>query len=128
MKNFKKVLLSLLVASAMGGVSSVAFAESDPGRITFAPSEAIDLTAGKVKVAIDALTSGTEGEIVSSLIKDALDSSKEINANDKVDMARSRANNKLKAARTHVKEKALQEAEQELRGAYKGFQDLKGLL
>jgi vacuolar-type H+-ATPase subunit H len=43
-------------------------------------------------------------------------------------MARSRANNKLKAARNHAKEGALQEAEQELRNAYKGFLDLKGLL
>jgi len=62
------------------------------------------------------------------LIKDALDASKEINANDKVDAARSRANNKLKAAKKHASEGALQEAEQELRNAYKGFLDLKGLL
>jgi hypothetical protein len=128
MKNLKKLALALIVASAMGSVSTVAFAESDPGRVTYAPVEAIDMVSGKVKTALDALTSGTEAEIVASLIKDALDASKEINANDKVDMARSRANNKLKAARTHVKEKATQEAEQELRNAYKGFQDLKTLL
>ncbi|MDD2722959.1 MAG: hypothetical protein PHH59_02925 [Methylovulum sp.] len=128
MKNLKKILLSLLVASAMGGVSAVAVAESDPGRITYAPTEAIDMVAAKVKVAIDAVSTGSDGEAVAKLIKDAMDASKEINANDKVDMARSRANNKLKSARTHAKENALQEAEQELRNAYKGFQDLKGLL
>jgi len=128
MKNLKKILLSLLIATAMGGVSTVAFAETDPGRIVYAPTEAIDMVAAKVKIAIDALSTGSDGEAVSKLIKDAMDASKEINANDKVDMARSRANNKLKSARAHAKENALQEAEQELRNAYKGFLDLKGLL
>ncbi|PPD40757.1 MAG: hypothetical protein CTY16_17010 [Methylobacter sp.] len=128
MKNLKKILLSLVIASAIGGVSTIAVAETDPGRITYAPAEAIDMVAAKVKIAIDAVSTGSDGETVAKLIKDALDASKEINANDKVDMARSRANNKLKAARAHAKENALQEAEQELRNAYKGFQDLKGML
>lgn len=127
MKNLKKILLSLAIACAMGGVSSVAVA-ADAGRITYAPVEAIDMVSAKVKTAIDALASGSDSETVSKLVKDALDASKEINANDKVDMARSRANNKLKAARTKLKDNATQEAEQELRDAYKGFQDLKGLL
>lgn len=128
MKNLKKILLSLVIASALGGVSSIAVAENDPGRVVYAPAEAIDMVSAKVKLAIDAVASGSDGETVSKLIKDALDASKEINANDKVDMARSRANNKLKAAKNHAKDNALQEAEQELRNAYKGFQDLKGLL
>lgn len=126
MKISKKTLFSLLIASAMG-VASVAHAELDKGRITYQPAEAIDMVSGKVKLALDAVTTGGDVESVSKLIKDALDASKEINANDKVDMARSRANNKLKAARNHLKE-STQEAEQELRDAYRGFQDLKGLL
>jgi len=112
----------------MGAVSTSALAETDKGRITYAPADAIDMVAAKIKVALDAVTSGTEGEKVSDLIKDALDASKEINANDKVDMARSRANNKLKAAKAHAKESALQEAEQELRDAIKMFEDLKKLI
>lgn len=116
------------MATSIGAVSTIAVAESDPGRITYAPAEAIDMVAGKVKLAIDAIASGSDGEAVSKLIKDALDASKEINANDKVDMARSRANNKLKAAKAKAKDNALQDAEQELRNAYKGFQDLKDLL
>lgn len=127
MKTFKKIVLSLAIASAMGAVSTSAYAELDKGRITYAPVEAIDMVAGKVKVALDALTTGGDSETVAKLIKDALDASKEINANDKVDMARSRANNKLKAARGHLKE-STQQAEQELRDAYRGFEDLKGLL
>ena len=128
MNTFKKILLSLFIASSMGAVSTSALAESDPGRITYKPADAIDMVSSKVKLAIDAVSTGSDGEAVSQLIKDALDASKEINANDKVDMARSRANNKLKAAKNHIKQKSTQEAEQELRDAYKSFQDLKNLL
>ena len=109
----------------MSAVSTSVLAETDKGRITYSPSDAIDMTAGKIKIALDAVTSGTEGEKVADLIKDALDASKEINANDKVDIARSKANNVLKAAKLHAKEAALQEAEQELRDAIKMFEDLK---
>jgi hypothetical protein len=128
MNTLKKIGLALLMASSMGAVSTAALAENDPGRVTYKPTEAIDIVTAKIKVAIDGIASGTEGEAAAALIKDAMDSSKEINANDKVDLARSRANNKLKSARTHAKQQALQEAEQELRDAYKGFQDLKNLL
>lgn len=112
----------------MSAVSTSVLAETDKGRVTYEPADAIDITISKIKVALDALTSGTEGEKVSALIKLASDSTKEINANDKVDMARSRANNVLKAAKLHAKESALQEAEQELRDAMKMFSDLKGLI
>lgn len=128
MKSLKKILLSLLIAASMTAVSTSAFAETDKGRITYAPADAIDLVGGKIKIALEAVTSGSEGGKVSDLIKDALDASKEINANDKVDVVRSKANNKLKAAKTHAKENALQEAEQELRDAQKMFESLKGLL
>lgn len=128
MNILKKILLSLLIAAAMGAVSSSAWAETDKDRITYTPADAIDMTSGKIKLALEAVTSGSEGEKVAGLIKDALDASKEINANDKVDMARSKANNKLKAAKTHAKEEALQEAEQELRDAMKMFEALKSLI
>ncbi|MCF7986548.1 MAG: hypothetical protein K9L60_03190 [Methylovulum sp.] len=124
----KKILLSLLIATSMGAASTSVWAETDAGRVTYKPVEAIDMVSGKIKVAIDAITSGSDGEAVAALIKDAMDASKEINANDKVDMARTRANNKLKSARNHAKDSALQEAEQELKNAQKSFQDLKGLL
>ncbi|MDI1291175.1 MAG: hypothetical protein PSV18_00325 [Methylobacter sp.] len=128
MKILKKILLSLLIAASIGAVSTSVLAETDAGRITYAPAEAIDIVTGKIKVALDAVTSGTEGEQVAELIKDASDASKEINANDKVDIARSKANNILKLARKHAKEAALQEAEQELRNALKAFNDLKSLI
>jgi hypothetical protein len=128
MKILKKVLLSLLIAASMGAVSTSAVAEGDKGRIVYAPADAINLTLDKIKAAIDAIKNGSEGAAVAELIKQASDTSKEINANDKVDVARSKANNKLKSARNHAKNNSLQEAEQELQNAEKAFNDLKGLL
>ena len=125
MKSMKKVLLSLLIAASMGAVSSTAFAELDKGRIAYSPSDAVDMTMEKIKIALDAITSGAEGDKVAELVKDALDANKEINANDKVDVARARVAGKLKNARVHAKQEALQEAEQELRDAYKGYGELK---
>ena len=127
MKTLKKFAIALFFAAAMGAVSTPAMAE-DPGRIVYAPGEAIDMAISKVAAAIDALSKGEDATKVSDLAKEALDASKEINANDRVDAARSKANNKVKSARTHLKSGDRQTAEQELRAAEKGFMDLKGLM
>ncbi|KJV05222.1 hypothetical protein [Methylocucumis oryzae] len=122
----KKTLLALFIASSIGVVSLPAVANID-ARTTYTPDQAVDMVCSKIKAAIDAINSGSDGETVANLIKDALDASKEVNANDRVDRERYKANNKLKSARTHAKSSALQEAEQELKNAYQGFQDLKKL-
>lgn len=127
MKILKKILLSLSIAASMGAVSSSALA-ADPGRITYKPAEAIDLSIEKTKTALDAIAKGSSGEAVADLIKAAADMSKEINANDKVDVVRSKATSKLKSARAHAKASALPEAEQELKDAIKAFGDMKGLI
>jgi len=128
MKTLKKVMLSVLVAGSIGAMSTSVLAESDPGRVTYKPAEAIDMTKAKIQTAIDSIKTGGSGDAVDGLIKDALNMSKEINANDRVDAKRSKANNKLKDAKGHAKENALQEAEQELRDAQKMFEDLKPLI
>ena len=128
MKTLKKIVLAVMVAASLGAVSTTSFAETDAGRIVFTPTVAIDNTAGKVQVALDALTAGGDAEAVSKLIKDASDSVKEINASDVVFRASTKANNMIKAARNHVKEGATQQAEQELRNAHKAVLDLKTLL
>jgi hypothetical protein len=128
MKILKKILLSVFIAASMSAVSTTVLAEASEGRIVYAPSDAIDLATAKIQTALDALTTGSDPETVAKLIKDAIDAGKELNANDKVDMAKQRANNKLKAARQHVKEGAIQEAEQELRNAKKDYNDMRGIL
>ncbi|MEI6146194.1 MAG: hypothetical protein WCP66_07260 [Methylococcales bacterium] len=128
MNTLKKTLLSLLMATAMAVISTSTFAESDPGRITYKPAEAIDMVAAKIQAAIEGISKGASNEEAAALIKPAIDLSKEINANDKVDNARAKANRKLKSAMSHAKESALQEAEQELKDAKKDFEALKSLI
>ena len=128
MKTLKTILLSLFIAASMGAVSTSALAETDAGRVTYKPAEAIDMVVGKIQAAIEGISKGASSDEAAALIKQASDLSKEINANDKVDNARSKANRKLKSAMSHAKESALQEAEAELRDAKKDFEALKSLI
>jgi F0F1-type ATP synthase membrane subunit b/b' len=128
MKSLKKILLSLVIAATAGVFSTSAMAENDPGRVTYKPEEAIDMVVGKIQIAIDGIDKGATGEEAAALIKAASDLSKEINANDKVDNARAKANRKLKSAATHAKESALQEAGSELKSAKEDFAKLKSLI
>ena len=128
MKTLKTILLSLFIAASMGAVSTSALAETDAGRITYKPAEAIDMVTAKIQTAIEGISKGASGDEAAALIKPAIDLSKEINANDKVDNARAKANRKLKSAMSHAKESALQEAEAELRDAKKDFEALKSLI
>ncbi|WP_366513230.1 hypothetical protein [Methylobacter sp.] len=124
----KKILLASLIAASMGAVSTSAMAETDKGRVTYAPADAINNVSAKIKVAIDAAASGTQGDALADLIKDASDLSKEINANDKVDRARASANNVLKSAKKLAQEGKTQEAEEALKEAAKKFEALKSLI
>jgi hypothetical protein len=128
MKMLKKILLASLIAASLGAVSTSAMAETDKGRITYAPADAINNVSAKIKVAIDAAAAGTEGDALADLIKDASDLSKEINANDKVDRARSSANNVLKSARKLAQEGKKDESVEALKDAAKKFEGLKSLI
>lgn len=128
MKILKKIALAALVGASMGVFSTSAMAEASEGRIVYAPKEAIELTVKKIEAALASATTGGDAEQIASLTKDALDMSKEINANDKVDIARSRANNHLKAARSAAKAGNIPEAEQHLRQGLQAFTALNDLL
>ena len=128
MKFLRKVLLSLAIASSMGAIATPVMAESDPGRISYEPAEAIKMTSEKIQVAIDAVAAGSSADEVADLVKDALNMSKEINANDKVDIARARANGELKKARTIAKKGSLDGVEAALQSALKQYGDLPGLI
>jgi len=128
MNTLKKPILSLLMVIAFAVISTATFAETDAGRATYKPAEAIDIVATRIQSAIEAISKGASSDEAAALIKPAIDFSKEINANDKVDNARAKANRKLKSAMSHAKESALQEAEQELKDAKKDFEALKSLI
>jgi flagellin-specific chaperone FliS len=103
-------------------------AESDPGRITYKPAEAIDMVVAKIKEAQDAITAGKTPEEVSAIVKAAKDLGKEINANDKVDVKRQRASVHLSKAIGALKQKDTKQAADHLTEATAAFTELKTLL
>lgn len=128
MKTIKTIVLSSLIALSMGAFSTVSLAESDPGRISYAPADAIDAVIGKIKEAQAAIDAGKSGDEVYAIIKQGTDLSKEVNANDVVDRARAKANDILKKARTAAKEGDTKKAAEFLPPAEKAFADLKPLI
>ena len=102
------------------------------------PIEGIDATIGQVTEALAAIQLRNSGgaadngkagdEVIINNIKDALKLSKEINANDKLDRNRNRANDYLKKARVAVQDGDLTKATEDLKEAEKRFSDLKGMI
>jgi len=92
------------------------------------PIEGIDATLGQVGEALKAINDKASGDVIIGNIKDALALSKEINANDKVDRNRNRANDSLKKARSDVKNGDLTKATEHLKEAEQRFAELKGMI
>ena len=128
MKTLKTIILSSLIALAMGAFSSAALAETMHDRIAYTPEDAIDLVLGEIKKAQLAVAEGKSGAEVYKIIKQAMDYSKEINESDVVDRERSRSNEILKKARTMAKNNSMQGIEEHLEKAAKSFTELKGFI
>jgi len=92
------------------------------------PAEGIDATVGQVTKALIALNDNAGIDVVIDDIKEALKLSKEINANDKLDRNRNRANDYLKKARTAVQDGDSVKAAELLKEAENRFSDLKGMI
>ena len=102
------------------------------------PTQGIDATLVQIHESLNAIQARVNGgssdskeagdEAIIENIKDALKLSKEINANDKVDRNRNRANGDLKKAREAVQAGDLGKATEELKVAEKRFKDLKGMI
>ncbi len=102
------------------------------------PVEGINATLVQIHESLKAIQARVNGEsadskeasddVIIENIKEALKLSKEINANDKVDRNRNRANGDLKKAREAVQAGDLNKATEELKVAEKRFNDLKGMI
>ncbi|MGZ8159200.1 MAG: hypothetical protein ACXWT1_11935 [Methylobacter sp.] len=92
------------------------------------PIEGIDATVGQVTKALIALNDNAGDDVVINDIKEALKLSKEINANDKLDRNRNRANDYLKKARAAVQEGDSVKATEFLKEAENRFSDLRGMI
>lgn len=127
MKLLKSAIVAFSLALSLGSFSTAAVACED-GRTCFGPLEGIEIVLGHIAMAIKAVDEGQNGPSVNAHVKAALSASKEINANDKVDVARSRANAHLKKARSAFKKSKMQDGEDHLGMAEKAFEGLKSLL
>jgi ribosomal protein S20 len=102
------------------------------------PIEGIDATLGAITDALTAIqvrnSGGAAGsdkdsdDAIVNHIKEALKLTKEINANDKLDRNRNRANDYLKKARVAVQGGDLPKATEDLEEAEKRFAALKGMI
>jgi hypothetical protein len=128
MKTLKTIVLSSLIAMAIGTFSSVALAEAGEGRVSYSPADAIDMMIGELKKAKVAAAEGKPGDEVYKFIKQAMDYGKDVNANDVVDRERSRTNETIKKARTMAKKNEMKGIDEHLDKAIKELGDIKGLI
>jgi ribosomal protein S20 len=140
MKLLKSAVVATTLAISLGSFSATAAVclgmACMYNRMT--PIEGIDATLGQVTEALEAIqlrnSGGAAGsdkdsdDVIISNIKEALKLSKEINANDKLDRNRNRANDYLKKARVAVQDGDLTKATENLKEAEKRFSDLKGMI
>ena len=128
MKIFKSAAIAFSLTVAMGSFSTSAVAESDPGRISYAPVDVINEVSTRIDAAVTAIDNGAEDAEVAAMIKKARDFTKELNANDKVARETAKVRNHLKAAEAAAKTANLTEAKEHLATAKKANEGLKGLL
>ena len=102
------------------------------------PMEGIDATLGQITEALEAIKVKNSGsaaedgkagdEVIIGYIKEALKLTKEINANDKLDRNRNRANGYLKKAREAIQSGDTAKATEDLKEAERRFTELKGMI
>lgn len=124
MKLLKSAIIAFSLTLSLGSFSTTAVACED-GRTCFGPTEAIDIVLGHIAMAMKSVENGDNGPTVNAHVKEALSASKEINASDKIDVARGRANAHLKKARSAFKKSDMQTGEDHLGMAEKAFSELK---
>lgn len=128
MKILKSAAIAFSLAVAMGSFSTAAVAESDPGRVSHAPSDVIKEVNSRIDEAVNAINNGAEGDEVAALSKKARDFTKELNANDKVARETARVRDHLKKAEASAKAANLQEAKEHFQKAKEVNANLNKLL
>ena len=132
MKLLKNAVIATTLVLSLGSFSTITSAEVCLGmacmynRMT--PTEGINATVVQINQALKAISDNTSEVVIIDNIKDALKVSKEINANDKVDRNRQRANGYLKKARTSVRNEDFIQATEHLKEAETRFLALKGMI
>ena len=132
MKLLKSAVVATSLALSLSSFSTPTTAEVCLGMACMynkmTPIEGINATVEQTRQALKAITDNASEVVIIDNIKDALKVSKEINANDKVDRNRQRANGYLKKARTAVRNDDLKKATEDLKEAEQRFLALKGMI
>lgn len=130
MKLLKSAVVATTLALSLGSFSAVADVCLGMACMynKMTAAEGIDATLGQVNEALKAINDKAGDDVIIANIKEALAVSKEINANDKVDRNRNRANDSLKKSRAAVKEGDLAKATDFLKEAEQRFSDLRGMI
>jgi hypothetical protein len=131
MKLLKSTFVAATLALSLGSFSTTANAVCLGMACMYnkmTPMEGIDATMGQITETLKAISTKAGNDVIIEDIKDALKLSKEINANDKLDRNRNRANDSLKKARESVKDGDMVAATEYLKEAEKRFSDLKGMI
>lgn len=113
MKILKPLLLSAILGASMGVFSTASVAgecAEDKGRTCYEPLEAISLTVELISEARHAIDNGGDKVGILNIIKSAVSMNKNINANDTIDVRRSRASSYLKKAKSQIKKGNYQNA------------------
>ncbi len=130
MKLLKSAVVTTTLALSLGSFSTTADVclgmACMYNRMT--PMEGIEATVGQVTKALLAINANAGDDVIITDIKEALKLSKEINANDKLDRNRNRANDYLKKARATVQDGDLIKATELLKEAENRFSDLKSMI
>lgn len=126
MKILKSAVIAFSLAVAMGSFSTAAVAEA--GRTTYKPLDAAKGVQDLISKAEAAANSGTNGEDLAALIKNAADFSEEINANDRVARENSNVAKHLKAAIKAAKANNAQESLAHMAKAKESLEKLKSLI
>ncbi len=131
MKSVKSAVIATTLAVSLGSFSTPSSAICMGMACMYnkmTPLQAIMSAEAQVDDALKAVANENGPAVIIRQIKDALKASKEINANDKVDRNRMRANASLKKARKEVKNDNLDEAKLHLLEAKTRFSGLKDML
>jgi len=132
MKLLKSAVVATSLALSLSSFSTPTTAEVCLGMACMynkmTPVEGINATVEQTRQALKAIDDNASEVVIIDNIKDALKVSKEINANDKVDRNRQRANGYLKKARKAVRNDDLKTATEDLREAEQRFLALKGMI
>lgn len=128
MKILKSAAIAFSLTVAMGSFSTAAVAESDPGRVSYAPADVIKEVSSRIDAAIAAINNGESAEEVAALSKKARDFTKELNANDKVARETAKVRDHLKAGEKSAKEANSTEAKAHFEKAKEVNEGLKKLL